>query len=526
MLDCLSMLTVSRTITPDRQDRGSWPLGLPPRRAPHAVVIGSGFGGLAAAVRLGARGYRVTVLEKLHGLGGRASVHREAGYTFDFGPTIITAPFLLEELWALCGRRFEDDIDLRSLEPFYRMYFHDGETFEYSGEAERMQAEIARFNPDDIKGFERFLAASERNYRIGFEQLGDIPFSSWKDMARVTPMLMRMGAYRTVHGSVAKYIKDPRLRNVFSFHSLLIGGNPFSVTSIYTLIAFLERRFGVHFPMGGTNRLVTGIADLIRGQGNDLRCNAEVSEITVKDGRATGVRLADGEEIPADIVVSNADAAWTYGKLLSSKARRRRWTDRRLARTRYSMSLFVWYFGVKRRYEDVRHHSILLGPRYKELLADIFGRHKLAEDFSLYLHRPTATDPSLAPEGCDTFYALSPVPHLDSGVDWEQAAEPYRRAISRYLSDTILPGLEDELVVSRVTTPLTFQDRLLSYKGAAFGPEPLMTQSAWFRPHNKSEDIDRLFMVGAGTHPGAGIPGVLTSARILEKVVPDVAAFA
>jgi len=517
------MLTVARTTTPDRQARGSRPVGLPPRAAPHAVVIGSGFGGLAAAVRLGARGYRVTVLEKLDAPGGRASVHREAGFTFDFGPTIITAPFLLEELWALCGKRFEDDIDLRSLEPFYRMHFHDGDVFEYSGEADRMREEISRFNPDDIVGFERFLQVSERNYRIGFEQLGHVPFPSWKDMARVVPKLMRMGAYRTVHSSVAKYIKDPRLRMVFSFHSLLIGGNPFSVTSIYTLIAFLERRYGVHFPMGGTNRLVAGMAGLIEGQGNTIRCNAEVSEITVKNGRATGVRLASGDTIPADIVVSNADAAWTYRHLLPAEARRR-WSDRRLARTRYSMSLFVWYFGVKRRYEDVRHHTILLGPRYKELLADIFGRHKLAQDFSLYLHRPTATDPSLAPEGCDTFYALSPVPHLDSEVDWDQAAEPYRRAISQYLSDTILPGLEDELVVSRLTTPLTFRDRLLSYKGAAFGPEPLMTQSAWFRPHNKSEDIERLYIVGAGTHPGAGIPGVLTSARILDTVVPDVAA--
>ncbi len=492
---------------------------------PHAVVIGSGFGGLAAAVRLGARGYRVTVLEKLDTPGGRASVIRQDGFTFDAGPTIVTAPFLLEELWALCGRRLSDDVDLRPISPFYRIRFQDGAEFNYTGDAAAMRAEIARFNPDDIAGYERFMARSEAIFRVGFEQLGDKPFDSWTDMARVAPDLLRLGSLRSVHSLVAKHIRDPRLRVALSFHPLLVGGNPFSASSIYALIAFLERRWGVHFAMGGTGALVTGLVDLIRGQGGAVRCNQEVAEITVDRGAATGVRLRSGDVVPADIVVSNADSAWTYRHLLAPR-HRRRWTDRRIEGARYSMSLFVWYFGTRRQYPDVAHHTILLGPRYRELLRDIFKRHHLAEDFSLYLHRPTATDPSLAPPGCDAFYVLSPVPHLASGTDWATTAEAYRKSLARALGETILPGLEDAVVTQHVMTPQDFHDRLLSYRGAAFGMEPLLTQSAWFRPHNRSEEVDRLFLVGAGTHPGAGLPGVLSSARVLDVVVPHAAELA
>ena len=492
---------------------------------PHAVVIGSGFGGLAAAVRLGARGYRVTVLEKLDAPGGRAYVHRQDGFTFDAGPTIITAPFLLEDLWTLCGRRLADDVELRPVSPFYRIRFHDGAVFDYSGDPDAMRAEVARLSPGDVAGYERFMAASEAIFRVGFERLGHVPFGNLRDMARVVPDLVRLGAHRSVHGLVSRYVRDERLRTVLSFHPLLIGGNPFAATSIYSLIAFLERRWGVHFAMGGTGRLVAGLVELIEGQGGIVRCDAEVGEITVERGAATGVRLASGEAIRADIVVSNADSAWTYRYLLPPE-HRRRWTDKRIERARYSMSLFVWYFGTRRRYADVAHHTILLGPRYRELLGDIFGRKVLAEDFSLYLHRPTATDPSLAPDGCDAFYVLSPVPHLGSGTDWSRAAEPYRRALERSLGETLLPGLEGEIVTSRVTTPQDFQDRLLSFRGAAFGLEPVLTQSAWFRPHNQSEEVAKLFLVGAGTHPGAGLPGVLSSARVLDSLVPDAAAFA
>jgi phytoene desaturase len=492
---------------------------------PHAVVIGSGFGGLAAAIRLGARGYRVTVLERLDAPGGRAYVFRQDGFVFDAGPTIITAPFLFEELWALCGKNLADDVTLRAISPFYQIRFSDGEIFNYTGDADEMRREIARFNPADVAGYEAFMRASEEIYRVGFEELGDVPFSHLFDMVKLAPQLLRLGSLRSVHGMVAKYIRDERLRTVLSFHPLLVGGNPFAASSIYSLICFLERRWGVHFAMGGTGELVKGLVELIRGQGNVVVCNSEVAEILVRDGSAAGVRLADGSTLPADIVVSNACSAYTYKKMVPA-AHRKHWTDKRIDRGRYSMSLFVWYFGTRRRYDDVAHHTILLGPRYKALLRDIFDRHHLADDFSLYLHRPTATDPSLAPDGQDAFYVLSPVPHLASGTDWLTQAEPYRTSIERFLEKTSLPGLSDNIVTSRMMTPLDFSERLLSHQGAAFGLEPLLTQSAWFRPHNESEDIKHLYLVGAGTHPGAGLPGVISSARVLDRVVPDAKIFA
>jgi phytoene desaturase len=490
------------------------------RCRPRAVVIGSGFGGLAAAVRLGVKGYRVTVLEKLDAPGGRAYVYRQDGFTFDAGPTIITAPFLFEELWKLCGRKLSDDVTLVPVSPFYRIRFQDGAHFDYSGDPAAMRAEIARFSPGDVGGYDAYMKASEEIFKVGFEQLGDVPFSKWTDMAKIAPEMVRLSSYRSVYSLVSKFFSDPRLRVVFSFHPLLIGGNPFTASSIYCLIAFLERRWGVHFALGGTGRLVDGLVKLIDGQGGNVVCDQEVREILVGDGKARGVKLASGETIDADIVVSNADSAWTYRNLLPASVRSR-WTDKRIERARYSMSLFVWYFGTRRKYRDVPHHTILLGPRYKELLTDIFERKVLADDFSLYLHRPTATDTSLAPEGCDAFYVLSPVPHLQSGTDWAVTAEKYRRTIARELGSTMLPDLENQIVTSRMLTPQDFQDRLSSFRGAAFGLEPVLTQSAWFRPHNRSEDIDRLYLVGAGTHPGAGLPGVLSSARVLDALVPD-----
>jgi len=485
-------------------------------------VIGSGFGGLAAAIRLGARGYRVTVLEKLDAPGGRAYVFRQDGFTFDAGPTIVTAPFLLEELWALCGRELAQDVDLRPLDPFYRIRFHDGTELDCLGDDEAMRAEVARLSPNDVAGYDAFMRQAEEIYRVGFEELGAVPFSSWSDMAKVLPEFVRLQSYKTVYGLASKFVRDPRLRFALSFHPLFVGGNPFKVTSIYGLIAFLERRFGVHFPMGGMGKLVQGLVGLIERQGNDIHCGAEVGEITIEGRAATGVRLTTGEYIKSDIVVSNADTAWTYRKLLPAAARHR-WTDKKLDRASYSMGLFVWYFGTSRQYPDVKHHTILLGPRYRDLLKDIFKRRILAEDFSLYLHRPTATDPSLAPKGCDAFYVLSPVPHLDAGVDWSTKAQAYRRVIAEFLDEIVLPGFQQHIVTSRLMTPQDFHDRLLSHKGAAFGFEPLFSQSAWFRPHNKAEDVDRLYLVGAGTHPGAGVPGVLCSAKILDQVVPHAA---
>jgi phytoene desaturase len=511
-------------LTPGAPLRHATAASAKPDARPHAVVIGSGFGGLAAAVRLGARGYRVTVLERLDAPGGRARVHRQDGFTFDAGPTIVTAPFLFEELWALRGRRLADDVELVPLSPFYRLRFADGSAFDCSADPAAMRAEVARLSPGDVAGYERFMRLSEEACRIGFERLGHVPFHSLSSMARVAPDLLRLGGFRSVHALVARHVRDERLRVALSFHPLLIGGNPFSASGLYALIAHLERRWGVWWAKGGTGSLVRGLVRLVEDGGGTVRLGAEVRRIAARDGRAAGVELASGETVPAGVVVSNADSAWTYGELLPPEHRRKRWTDARLRRARHSMGLFVWYFGTRRRYGNVGHHTILLGPRYRGLLRDIFHRKVLAPDFSLYLHRPTATDPGMAPPGCDCFYVLSPVPNLDAaGIDWAAEAEPYRRAIARRLSDELLPGLEEAVVTSRVATPLDFRDDLLSPRGAGFGLEPVLRQSAWFRPHNRSEELGGLYLVGAGTHPGAGLPGVLSSAKVLDALVPHAA---
>ncbi|GAB5520903.1 MAG: phytoene desaturase [Rhodothermales bacterium] len=493
--------------------------------APHAVVIGAGFGGLAAAIRLGVRGYRVTVVDRLDQPGGRARVFEQNGFKFDGGPTVVTAPFLFEELWALCGKDMADDIDLRPVTPFYRIRFDDGTTFDYTGDPEAMKREIEKFSPEDVDGYTRFFEKSKDIFKVGFEELAHVPFGRVMDMAKIVPAMMKLESYRTVYGLVSKYVKHDKIRQVLSFHPLLVGGNPFNVTSIYTLIAFLERKWGVHYAMGGTGAIVQGLVGLLSDLGGTLRLNADVQEITVENGAATGLQLTSGETIPADVVISNADIAWTYRHLLPESSRQR-WTNRRVENLRMSMSLFVWYFGTKKHYPDVAHHTILLGQRYKTLLDDIFEKKVLADDFSLYLHRPTATDPSMAPEGCDAFYVLSPVPHLDSGVKWTpEQTERYRLAVSQYLNDSLLPDLEENLAASVTLTPQGFLDDYLSFKGAAFSIEPVLTQSAYFRPHNKSEDVEHLYFVGGGTHPGAGMPGVLSTARVLDTLLPDADAF-
>ena len=495
--------------------------GIHVKQRPVAVVIGAGFGGLAAAIRLSVKGYDVQVYDKLDAPGGRASVFRQDGHTFDAGPTIITAPFLLQELWQLCGRRFEDDVQLVAMDPFYRIRFDDGSHFDYNADPEHMRAEVARFEPGDLPGYDRFLKLCEKCKKLGFEGMGDKPFDRISDLISAIPDFMRMGAWRSIYAQVARHFKNEHLRTVMSFHPLLIGGNPFSVTAAYALINALERTWGVHSAMGGTGAIVTGLARLLRERGVGLHMNAPVTRILIEQGRACGIELADGRTVRADIVVSNGDTAWTYKHLVGAE-HRSHWTNGRIDRGRYSMGLLVWYFGTRRQYPEVPHHMLVLGPRYKGLLDDIFKHHVLPDDFSLYLHRPTATDPSLAPPGCDTFYALAPVSHLDSGTDWASQAEIMRQAIEQRLAQTVLPGLGGEIRTSLMMTPQDFHDRLWSFKGAGFGLEPLLLQSAWFRPHNRSEDVPGLYMVGAGTHPGAGVPGVLMSAKALEKVVPHV----
>lgn len=490
---------------------------------PQAIVIGAGVGGLSAGALLAARGYGVTIFDPLDAPGGRAYAHRQDGFVFDAGPTIITAPWMFEDLWRDCGGRLSDDVQIRPCSPFYKIRFDDGAWFNYSGDPAAMEAEVARFDPRDVAGYRSFMEESRRIYEVAFEQLADQPFHSLAFTAKTLAGLVRLGGYRSVYSVVSKHFRNERLRNIFSFHPLLIGGNPFSATSFYCLIAHLEGRYGVHYAVGGTNALVHGIANLVRRNGGVIRLGETVESILTEGRRATGVRLKSGEIVPADIVISNGDPATTYGNLLSHHPRRR-WTDARIARGDYSMGLFVWYFGTNRRYDDVYHHTMLFGPRYKGLLTDIFKRQHLADDFSLYLHRPSAVDPSVAPNGCDAFYVLSPVPNLGGTTDWQDMAETYRQRIAALLSRTVLPDLERHVVVSKTATPLDFRDRLLSWQGAAFALEPKLLQSAWFRPHNRSEELDNLFLCGAGTHPGAGLPGVLSSARIVDGLVPDAAA--
>lgn len=484
------------------------------------VIIGSGFGGLAAAIRLRAMGHEVIVLEARDQPGGRAGVFRRDGYTFDAGPTVITAPHLFDELFELVGRDRRDYFELMPVDPFYRITFTDGSRFDYVGDEDRLLAQVAEFNPDDVDGYQRLADHARRIFEIGYQELADVPFDSLIDMLRVVPDMVRLGNYRSVYSLVAKYIADERLRQVFTFQPLLVGGNPFNVTSIYLLIHWLERKWGVHFARGGTTAIVSGLSQLLDDIGVELRLDTPVTKIAVDEaGQAAGVRTAGGEYIPASVVVSNADPSFVYTELVDP-AHRRKYTDRRVGRVKQSMGLFVGYFGADRTWDDVAHHTIVLGPRYEELLEDIFERKVLADDFSVYLHRPTASDPTLAPDGHDGFYVLSPVPNNRSDIDWKTEKEAYLDRIIDHLEARHLPGLRDHLTVKFACTPDYFEHELRSVAGAGFGPEPRLTQSAWFRYHNRCQDIDGLYFVGAGVHPGAGVPGVLTSAKVLEKVVP------
>ncbi len=491
---------------------------------PHAVVIGAGLGGLASAMRLGAMGYRVTVLDRLDGPGGRGSAILRGGHRFDLGPTIVTVPQVFRELWAACGRSFDEDVDLRPLDPFYEIRWPDGSRFTMRQDREAMEAEVARLSPGDVAGYRRFQEGAELRYRFGFEDLGRRPMHRLGDLIKVLPRFARLRADRSVHAHAARCVKDERLRMALSFHPLFIGGDPFHVTSMYALVSHLESAFGVHYAMGGVEAIARAMVEVIGAQGGVVRQKAEVDEIRIADGRARGVTLTGGEVIPAHIVVSNADAGHTYDHLLRRQTRRR-WTGARLKRTRWSMGLFVWYFGTRGtrgKWADVGHHTILNGPRYRGLVEDIFIKGRLSEDMSLYVHRPSVTDPGVAPEGGDTFYALSPVPHLGHAdpVDWAEMAETYRARVQAILERDLLPGLGAHLTESLVFTPETFRDRYLSPHGAGFSIEPRILQSAWFRPHNVSEEVAGLFLVGAGTHPGAGLPGVIGSAEVLAQLVP------
>lgn len=490
-----------------------------------AVVIGAGLGGLASAMRLGAKGWEVTVIDRLDRPGGRGSSIQRGGHRFDLGPTIVTVPQGLRDLWAACGRDFDRDVRLVPLDPFYRILFADGQSFTATQDDARMQAEVSRINPADLAGYQRFLKDSETRYWFGYEDLGRRTMHRLWDTLKVIPRFAALRADRSVYGHAAARVRDEHLRFALSFHPLFIGGDPFNVTSMYILVSHLEKAFGVHYAMGGVQAIAEAMTRVIRDQGGQILQGTEVDEILVDQGRAAGVRLVGGDRIAAEVVVSNADAGHTYDRLLRNQPRRR-WTGLRLKRARWSMGLFVWYFGTKGTrslWPEVGHHTVVVGPRYREHIRDIFLRGHLAEDMSLYVHRPSVTDPCCAPSGDDTFYALSPVPHLGhaKAVDWQAEAEPYRRKMLAMLEERLLPGLSAHVTESLVFTPDTFRDRYLSPYGAGFSIEPRILQSAWFRPHNLSEELPGLYLAGAGTHPGAGVPGVIGTAEILGQLVPD-----
>ncbi len=494
------------------------PMSSSPKAQDPVVVIGSGFGGLAAAIRMRAKGYPVVVLEATDQPGGRASVFVKQGYSFDAGPTVVTAPYLFHELFELVGRDWRDYYELMPVDPFYRIEFPDGSSFDYVGDEARLLEQIRAFNPDDVEGYLKMADHSRRIFEVGYEQLADIPFDKLSDMLRVVPDMLKLHNYRTVYGLVASYIKDERLRQVFTFQPLLVGGNPFQTTSIYMMIHWLERKWGVHFAKGGTTSIVAALVKLLEELGVEVRLNTPVEEIEVERGRAVAVRTATGQRIPCQLVVSNADPIYTYKNMIDARHRRKH-TDRSLDRVKPSMGLFVGYFGARKTYPELAHHTIILGARYRELLDDIFNKYHFADDFSLYLHAPTRSDSSLGPPGCETFYVLSPVPNNRANIDWEQEQGRYFDKILAFLDKTHLPGLLENLEVKFSVTPDYFEHNLRSVDGAGFGPEPKLSQSAYFRFHNRSEDVDGLYFVGAGTHPGAGMPGVLCTAKVLERLI-------
>ncbi|WP_019995934.1 phytoene desaturase [Aureimonas ureilytica] len=495
-----------------------------PSRPQTAIVIGSGFGGLSLAIRLQAAGIRTTLLEKRDKPGGRAYVYEDQGFVFDAGPTVITDPSALRELWTAAGRRMEDYVTLLPVSPFYRLCWEDGYQFDYANDQAELDRQIAAKSPADVEGYRRFLAYSRAVFEEGYLKLGTVPFLHFRDMIRAGPQLAKLQAWRSVYAKVSEFIADEQLRQAFSFHSLLVGGNPFATSSIYALIHALEREWGVWFPKGGTGALVRGMIKLFEDLGGRVELSAEVARIETEDRRATGVTLQDGRRFPADLVASNADVVHTYDALLGHTQRGEK-QARRLKSKRFSMSLFVLYFGLKRHQPQLQHHTVLFGPRYRALIDEIFKAKTLAGDFSLYLHSPCATDPSLAPDGAGSYYVLSPVPHLGNApLDWSVEGPRYADRIFDYLEARYMPGLRADLVTHRIFTPDDFKSELNAHHGSAFSLDPILTQSAFFRAHNRDDEIRNLYFVGAGTHPGAGVPGVVGSAKATAGLILDAAA--
>jgi phytoene desaturase len=483
------------------------------------IVIGGGFGGLSCAIRLQTAGHKVTLLEKRDKLGGRAYVYEEKGYKFDAGPTVITAPHVIEDLFIEAKRPMKDYIELLPVKPFYRLYWEDGVVFDYDNDQEKLVSQIKKLNPSDVEGYEKFLKYSKEVFNEGYTKLAHVPFLDWWSMIKVAPQLIKLQAHRSVYSIVSSFIKNDHLRQAFSFHSLLVGGNPFSTSSIYTLIHFLERNWGVFFPKGGTGALVQALGKLFTDLGGTVMLDSEVNEIITEDGKSKGVNLKNGKTLLSDLVVCNSEVMHTYRDLLKKNHSAQK-KAASLKNSRFSMSLVVLYFGAKKRYTNLAHHNVIFGPRYKELLNDIFKNKVLADDFSLYLHAPTLTDPSLAPEGHEAFYVLSPVPHLGHlDIDWDKMGPIYADKILSYLEEKYLPDLKENLTTLRIFTPKDFKETLNSHLGSAFSLEPILTQSAYFRVHNRDDEIENLYFVGAGTHPGAGVPGVMNSGKATANLI-------
>ena len=489
-----------------------------------AIVVGSGFGGIASALRLRAKGYKVKIIDKCSMLGGRAQVFTRNGFKHDAGPTVITAPFLLEELFSLYQEKLSDHINLVPLTPWYRFYFSDKTTFDYGGSLEDTLSEIDKFEPRDKAGYLRLLNHSKNIFDIAFTKLSAIPFHQFFLMITLIPKLIVLRSYESVWGMVSRHLINPKLRQAFSIQPLLVGGNPFSTTSIYGLIHYLERAYGVFFAMGGTGAIVGALKSLMERNNIEIILNTTVKKLVVNDGKVSGLILDDGSQIDADLIVSNADATYLHQNMidqdkvaLSSKLK--------LKLAHYSMGLFVIYFGTTKQYPSVVHHTIWLGKTYKELLSNIFDKKILSDDFSLYIHRPTATDESFAPKGCDSFYVLCPVPNLKADIDWSTEGNILKDKIIAALDQTILPDLKKHITSDFFMTPTDFKTDYLSTHGAGFSIAPLFRQSAWFRFHNKAEGIQNLYLTGAGTHPGAGLPGVLCSAKVIDQLIPHASEF-
>jgi phytoene desaturase len=489
-----------------------------------AIVVGSGFGGIASALRLRAKGYKVKIIDKCSMLGGRAQVFTRNGFKHDAGPTVITAPFLLEELFSLYQEKLSDHINLVPLTPWYRFYFSDKTTFDYGGSLDDTLSEIEKFEPKDKAGYLRLLNHSKNIFDIAFTKLSAIPFHEFFLMITLIPKLIVLRSYESVWGMVSRHLINPKLRQAFSIQPLLVGGSPFSTTSIYGLIHYLERAYGVFFAMGGTGAIVGALKSLMERNNIEILLNTTVKKLVVHDGKVSGLILEDGSQITADLIVSNADATYLHQNMidqdkvaLSSKLK--------LKLAHYSMGLFVIYFGTTKQYPNVVHHTIWLGKTYKELLSNIFDKKILSDDFSLYIHRPTATDESFAPKGCDSFYVLCPVPNLKADIDWSTEGNLLKDKIIAALDQTILPNLKKHITSDFFMTPSDFKTDYLSTHGAGFSIAPLFRQSAWFRFHNKAEGIQNLYLTGAGTHPGAGLPGVLCSAKVIDQLIPHASEF-